>query len=414
MLKKGNKAYIVFIAVTIPLLLFFLLSNTIFGTADNSVSENYQSTLAFSDYLLKLDNATYNTDTKELKFTSYLRLKYDNGQTEPSIYSISLDYALEDFAPYNVSRDTLNEYATIVTVPNVDENFRYIRIFYQSKKADTIVAERYDEFGNIIPAQTITGETVYISIIIDKNDITFINNSTPVSTQGNTEVFDENNIVSVENESVSMTKKETTLTASETPSVAVSTTTPKVTTVTSKTSQNAPQTVVTTTTKKPSTPKVTTATTTTKKPTTVTTTTPKKTTVTTAKATTTTKKPTVTTTTTKKATTTTTTTKKKTTTTTTTTKATTTTTVYIRLTGLALAEKGSEELLLGESITLTPVYTPSRATNKKVYWESNRPDRVIVDSNGKCTAVGVGAAVIICTSDDGGLTAAYMIIGVDG
>lgn len=192
-------------------------------------------------------------------------------------------------------------------------------------------------------------------------------------------------------------------------SPALSTTPTTVTTSAPQTSSVATTTVVTTK------PEPATVTTTTKKPTSesssttseISTSTVKKTTTTTTKKATTTTKVTTTKapeTTTKKATTTT----KKVTT------AETTTTVYIRLTGLEIQQKGQENLLLGESVTLTPIFHPNRATNKKLTWISNRTDRIIVDQNGKCTAVGEGAAIITCVSDDGGLRASYMIVGVDG
>ena len=140
---------------------------------------------------------------------------------------------------------------------------------------------------------------------------------------------------------------------------------------------------------------------------------PKKTTTTVKKATTTTKKATSATTTKKK--TTTTTTKRKSTTTTTTKKVVTTTTslVPIPLRGLALKTDSPDNTVyikVGDTTKVTPIFTPAQATNKKVTWSSNREDRAIVDKNGVVTGRSPGAVIIKCVSDDGGLSAACMIV----
>lgn len=385
MFKGENKKYVIFLCIIIPCFVFFMLSNLLFSSGTTSVSQNYQSTITFSDYYLKIDKAMYNAKTKELTFSCYVKIKYENGQTEPEIYSVALDYDIDTFAEFNVSHDTLNEYEYEVVVPNVNEKFKYIQIFYQSKKPDTYIAEKYDEFGNVIPEQTIEGEMVYLQILIDRNDVEFVENTKPTTTSSENVSHD--------------TFLTTTSPASTTSTTATPQTSSVVTTTTVATTKLEPVTMTTTTTVA------------TKKPTSESlTTTSKATTTTTNKSTTTTAKKTTTT---KKATTTTTTAKKTTTTKVTTTKAT-TTTVYVKLTGLEIQQKGQENLVLGESVTLTPIFHPNKATNKKLTWISNRTDRVLVDENGKCTAVGEGAAIITCVSDDGGLRASYMIVGVDG
>lgn len=182
------------------------------------------------------------------------------------------------------------------------------------------------------------------------------------------------------------TTTETTTTTQTTASIV--TTSPVVTTTPEQTTTKATVKKTSATTNKVTTKKVTTTAktvTTTAKPKPVTTT---KKVTTTSKATTTSKKAT------------------------TTTKATTTLTP-IRLRGLALktvSENNTVYIKVDESTQVTPIFTPSQATNKKVYWSSNREDRAVVDSNGKVTGRSPGAVIIKCVSDDGGLSAACMIV----
>lgn len=85
----------------------------------------------------------------------------------------------------------------------------------------------------------------------------------------------------------------------------------------------------------------------------------------------------------------------------------------IPLRGLSLktsAPDNTVTIKVGETTRIEPVFTPEQATNKKVYFSSNREDRAIVDSSGIVIGRSPGAAIIQCRSDDGGLTAACMII----
>ncbi len=61
-------------------------------------------------------------------------------------------------------------------------------------------------------------------------------------------------------------------------------------------------------------------------------------------------------------------------------------------------------LVTGEEFSLSANVEPAEATNKTVNWSSSNTDVVTVDSNGKCVAVGVGAATVTATTADGGKT----------
>jgi len=63
---------------------------------------------------------------------------------------------------------------------------------------------------------------------------------------------------------------------------------------------------------------------------------------------------------------------------------------------------------VGETVTLTPTFVPSNATNKNVNWESNDPNVATVD-NGKVTGKAAGRATIKVITEDGGKTATCLV-----
>ena len=59
--------------------------------------------------------------------------------------------------------------------------------------------------------------------------------------------------------------------------------------------------------------------------------------------------------------------------------------------------------------TLKATVKPSTASNKSLTWSSNNTAVATVDSNGKITAVGTGAATITCRTKDGGAAASCIV-----
>ena len=72
------------------------------------------------------------------------------------------------------------------------------------------------------------------------------------------------------------------------------------------------------------------------------------------------------------------------------------------ITGIKLNKELS--IKVGTTETLTPVFTPTDATEKTVTWTSSDKTVATVDQNGKVTAVGVGTATITVLTKDGGYT----------
>ncbi|MBO4476507.1 MAG: Ig domain-containing protein [Bacteroidales bacterium] len=66
-------------------------------------------------------------------------------------------------------------------------------------------------------------------------------------------------------------------------------------------------------------------------------------------------------------------------------------------------------LKVGEAYTLTVLYTPDHAVNKKVGWTSSNGDVATVTSEGKVVALAEGTATITATSEEGGFTASCAV-----
>ena len=413
-----NKIYVIFLSAVATAFILILLSNIVFSAASKGTSVNYNQTLTLTDYYIKVDNANYNTKTSDFSFYWYVKCtRSEPSATTPSIYSVFADYSdSDDFFDYEIKKVPDNDYAYHVTVHNVKSNFKEISIVFTSKTADVQPSPEIDEFGNVITYDIIKGENIYVKTVINVNDVHFIKSDDEIKT-ANKDIdtptqTDKPEIevkpVTTVSSSVVTTSPELTATTTHSDIMSLPETTTASSSATITTVASSSSVTTTTVASSPS------ATTTTVASSSSATTTTKKPTVTTKKSVTTTKKKPVTTTTKKKAETTkpTTTTEKTTTTkATTTTKETTLTPIPLR--GLALKTSSPDNtvyLKVGEQTQVTPVFTPAQATNKKVTWSSNREDRAVIDKNGVVTARSPGAVIIKCVSDDGGLSAACMII----
>lgn len=72
--------------------------------------------------------------------------------------------------------------------------------------------------------------------------------------------------------------------------------------------------------------------------------------------------------------------------------------------GIFIDKNSCEMKGIGDTIQLTAIVSPDDASNKTVNWKSS-DEKVCMVSNGKVVAVGLGTAVVIATSADGGYMA---------
>ena len=86
--------------------------------------------------------------------------------------------------------------------------------------------------------------------------------------------------------------------------------------------------------------------------------------------------------------------------------------IQVKVNGIKLSTSASDNnviLNIGSQSKITPVISPTNATNGTVTWTSNKPSIASVDSTGTVTATGSGKAIITATTVDGGLSASCMI-----
>lgn len=82
--------------------------------------------------------------------------------------------------------------------------------------------------------------------------------------------------------------------------------------------------------------------------------------------------------------------------------------VNIPVTGVLL-NKTTATLALGNSETLVPTIAPATATNRAVTWTTSDATKVMVNSAGKITALGIGSATITVKTVDQTKTAACVV-----
>lgn len=79
-----------------------------------------------------------------------------------------------------------------------------------------------------------------------------------------------------------------------------------------------------------------------------------------------------------------------------------------KVTDFTLKEKAIT-LDIGNTVTLTPVFTPTDVTDKTVSWTSSNADIAVVNETGVVTGIAPGVATIKATSKDGGFTAESLV-----
>lgn len=80
----------------------------------------------------------------------------------------------------------------------------------------------------------------------------------------------------------------------------------------------------------------------------------------------------------------------------------------VEVTGVRL-NSSSLSMEKGQSQVLSATITPSNSSNQNVTWTSNNENVIVVNQNGKVTAIGEGTAVVTVRTEDGGYTASCNI-----
>lgn len=175
---KGNIIYTIFLCIVIPISVFFIVYPIIYSSIkEKNYSADYNKAMALNSYRIKISDAVYITDTDQFVFTFSI-LAESNAKEEARPY-------ISDFETYTeknkatsyaegyeyVERSNISQY---VYIPDVINNFRYVRVYATSTIPEYQDPPTTDEFGDEIPGQIHEAVTKGQYCQIDKNDIKFM------------------------------------------------------------------------------------------------------------------------------------------------------------------------------------------------------------------------------------------------
>ena len=399
--KKSNIIYIIFLSVVVFITaLFFTAISLKKEKTDYSV--DYNTTISLGDYIAKITNGTYVSDTKELYF--YLSTKQNNSSehssSEPQLNSLRIAFRDKKGNERKENLTEKNEISKIndmtykVSMADISDDYLYVYIEMKSVREEYQDEDTMEEFGNTQTGEIHKKEEYIQYVIMDRDDITVISSSddnekpvTSISFEKPKETENKIETMNMDNSSDAETTRKSTESYSKTE-----------TSITENTGKNTSSVTQSTT--------GTNANTTSKNnggggnnrdnSVTITAKTTMKSSATTTKSSTTTAKTTI-----------------KTTTKTTTKAATTTVnkaTVKIEMISLKTNYPSNNVTLnVGQSAKVEVVISPANATDKSVVWSSSRTDVAIVDIAGNIKAVGTGKAIIVVKTKNGAMSAACMV-----
>ena len=433
--KKSNIIFLIFISIVVLIFGIFVAVRVANGEDDDKYSVDYNTTFLLGNHNIKLTNATYISDTKELYFYVSTMLDEqtyagDVHSSEPEITTLNITYRDENgeerkekmLENYNSSR--VNELTNKISFEDISDDYLYIYIEFESVRPEYKDEDTQDEFGNTTEGAKHSEEKYKEYAAIDYNDIkvvtseedskkveTSVSFEKPEETEkeDDSSIEDEADSSSSDENSEEITSKTEETTEVETTESEYEYTEPTDgnegdngggdngggDTPTTKRSSSSGLNPHETTTRRTQT---TTTTANTRSENRTTTSTKTTTSTTTNRATTTVKTTSHTTKSTTKAT----------------TKATTKRIVTQEIKPYALSLKtgynnNNVTLKVGQAAKVYAVFTPSNATDIAVNWISSRTDVATIDSYGNIKAVGKGIAIITVKSKNGGLSAACMV-----
>ncbi len=182
--RKSNIIYLVFTGIVVFVLALFIVTK-VAKSEEKKYSVDYEKTLALGNYVVKVTNATYVKDTKELYF--YLSMKLNNdtdhNSSTPEISKLSIRYRDKKGDERKQDRlekhdkNKVNEMTDKVSMADVESDYLYVYLELKSIRDEYKGDDTKDEFGNIVEGETHKKEEFTQYIVFDLNDIKVIDSS---------------------------------------------------------------------------------------------------------------------------------------------------------------------------------------------------------------------------------------------
>lgn len=182
--RKSNIIYLAFTGIVVFVLALFIITK-VAKSEEKKYSVDYEKTLALGNYVVKVTNATYVKDTKELYF--YLSMKLNNdtdhNSSVPEISKLSIRYRDKKGDERKQDRlekhdkNKVNEMTNKVSMADVESDYLYVYLELKSIRDEYKDDDTKDEFGNIVDGETHKKEEFTQYIVFDLNDIKVIDSS---------------------------------------------------------------------------------------------------------------------------------------------------------------------------------------------------------------------------------------------
>lgn len=177
--KKGNAAYICFIIGIFAVVFIFLIAVAVRKNKNQSLDYDQVLDMGEDNYIIKISEAAYITDKKEMSFILYFRLP-DNlnraAGSKPYIQSCTVYFqkgGSEDYAEKIKSKD-INDITKVMSAEDIEDKIKYVELLVTSKREAYYDSDTVDEFGHIIKGQKHEGSEEIQMIRIDGADITHL------------------------------------------------------------------------------------------------------------------------------------------------------------------------------------------------------------------------------------------------
>ncbi len=170
--KKVNITYTVYLLISIPITLLFLLSSIIAG-ATNIDSIDYDTVLTLNEeYYIKVSDAVYIEDENTIKFKFSLKeMEYANPTGDPpSILSVWLDSSDNEL---DFTSQKLDDISTEYTckISDKQKEFKRLIVRVQYKTPDVKQPDTTDKFGAVYEGEVVKGKEFTERITIGRDDI---------------------------------------------------------------------------------------------------------------------------------------------------------------------------------------------------------------------------------------------------